>query len=308
MKYSYEDVKNFIKDNTDCALITLESEYKNGSSKLKLRCSCGEIFYRTFHSIRKTISINKKLKCKKCLHKVQSEQFKLTNEEAYKVIESKLPDDFEIYEFNYTGKYGLIKLRHECGEIIENSFHYFRNQKIVCACQKSNKKKNTSELNAYIKDKGYDDYEIIKYVNSKTIYVKHSCGHVFKRTFDNIRANGLKCPKCYPNQSTGAKLIEEYLKVNKIDYIKEKTFDDCRDVNLLPFDFYLPEYNTCIEFDGIQHFEPIDFFGGIEKFKICKLHDSMKNKYCNANEITLIRIPYTNIYNVNDILDKLIPR
>ena len=48
-----------------------------------------------------------------------------------------------------------------------------------------------------------------------------------------------------------------------------------------------------IEFDGIQHFQPIEYFGGITEFKERKQNDEIKNNYCKINNIPLIRIPYT---------------
>ena len=60
----------------------------------------------------------------------------------------------------------------------------------------------------------------------------------------------------------------------------------------LPFDFYLPEQNTCIEFDGLQHFKPIDWFGGVETFLYIQKNDRLKDEYCLNNSIKLLRIKY----------------
>ena len=58
------------------------------------------------------------------------------------------------------------------------------------------------------------------------------------------------------------------------------------------FDFYLEDYNTIIEYDGKQHFEPIKIWGGQEKFNKQRENDSIKDEYCYKNNIALIRIPY----------------
>jgi very-short-patch-repair endonuclease len=73
-------------------------------------------------------------------------------------------------------------------------------------------------------------------------------------------------------------------------------------IKKLKFDFYLPNYNLCIEYDGRQHFEPIDFFGGEKNFEIIKKRDKIKNEYCLNNNIHLIRIPYNEYKNINSIL------
>lgn len=99
--------------------------------------------------------------------------------------------------------------------------------------------------------------------------------------------------------SNGTKIIEEYFTNLNIKYTKEKTFKNCKNINLLYFDFYLDDYNICIEYDGIQHYKPIDRFGGEIGFKSQKIRDDIKNKFCLNNSIKLIRIPYweqTNIY------------
>ena len=61
---------------------------------------------------------------------------------------------------------------------------------------------------------------------------------------------------------------------------------------LLRFDFYLPDYNCCIEVDGRQHREIVSRFGGEKAFTQLQNNDKIKNKYCNSNNIHLIRIPY----------------
>ncbi len=100
--------------------------------------------------------------------------------------------------------------------------------------------------------------------------------------------------------SVSKKCIER----NNITYIYNKSFETCRNKNVLPFDFYLSEYNICIEYDGIQHFESIEYFGGDDKLKYTKKLDNIKNKWCEDNKIKLIRISYKNYNNIENILQK----
>ena len=72
----------------------------------------------------------------------------------------------------------------------------------------------------------------------------------------------------------------------------------------LPFDFYLPNYNICIEYDGEQHFKPIKYFGGQKAFQSQQQKDEIKNKYCQDNKIKLIRISYMDYDNIEKILNK----
>lgn len=93
--------------------------------------------------------------------------------------------------------------------------------------------------------------------------------------------------------SFGENKICNILNDMKINFVFNKSLLDCKKDCKLRFDFYLPSKNVCIEFDGIQHFEAIDFFGGVEEFEKLKIRDSIKNNFCSLNNIKLIRIPYT---------------
>ena len=108
-------------------------------------------------------------------------------------------------------------------------------------------------------------------------------------------------------QSKGEMYIKELLTQYNIKFIKQKRFKECKNKRTLPFDFYLPDYNTCIEYDGEQHFRPIDYWGGEEKFKINPLNDQIKNDFCKNNNINLIRISYTkNKQEILEIINDLI--
>lgn len=84
-----------------------------------------------------------------------------------------------------------------------------------------------------------------------------------------------------------------------LSYKQEYKFDGCKDKRNLPFDFFLPDYNVCIEYDGEQHYYPIY---GDKSFELTHKHDFIKNKFCNDNNITLIRIPYWEYNNMSNYL------
>lgn len=92
--------------------------------------------------------------------------------------------------------------------------------------------------------------------------------------------------------SYGELIISKYLDNNGIKFNYNKSLKDCISSSKLRFDFYLPDYNTCIEFDGKQHFESVDYFGGEEEFEKVKIRDDIKNKWCLVNDIKLIRFNY----------------
>jgi len=147
------------------------------------------------------------------------------------------------------------------------------------------------------------------YDYSKTVYL----GDKFKVTiccpihgaFEQIPSShlqGRRCPKC--KESKGEHKICQWLNYHNIVYNREFKFDKCKYKSRLPFDFYIPSLNMCIEYDGEHHFKEIKHFGGKHKFIITQLKDSIKTKYCTDNNITLLRIPYTEFDNIDKILQE----
>lgn len=102
--------------------------------------------------------------------------------------------------------------------------------------------------------------------------------------------NGQGCPVCL--ETKGERKIREFLQDNKIKFEVYKRFKECRYKNPLPFDFYLPDMNICVEYDGPQHFEPVKHFGGQKRLEYTILLDKIKDKYCEENGINLFRIRY----------------
>lgn len=107
-------------------------------------------------------------------------------------------------------------------------------------------------------------------------------------------------------QSFGESYIKTLLESMNIKFIPQYTFCDCKYVYSLRFDFAIFDNKNLlglVEYDGKQHFEPIEFFGGFDGFKRTKARDEIKNAYCNAHGIPLLRIPYT--FGVQEIKEKL---
>lgn len=132
--------------------------------------------------------------------------------------------------------------------------------------------------------------------------IKHKClidGCIWSITPSDV-LSGKGCPHC--KKSKGEEVILNYLNTNNILYSTQHKFDDCKNIFPLPFDFYLPNYNMCIEYDGEQHYRPIEYFGGQEKFIITQQNDNIKTRYCQNNNIKLLRIPYWEFNNINKIL------
>ena len=145
------------------------------------------------------------------------------------------------------------------------------------------------------------------YINAATP-ILHRCiidNFEWKCSPSNL-LQGHGCPECSSKSSRGELQICDYLKRHNIEYIQQFRFDDCKDKNTLPFDFYLPNYNMLIEYDGRQHYESVDIFGGEEQLKLQQKHDKIKDDFCKENGISLLRIPYYKYDNIEEELNNFI--
>lgn len=170
------------------------------------------------------------------------------------------------------------------------------------------------DLNKSIKQRSnlikYDyskfDYSKSIYVNSKTKIEIRCIEHdeIFHQIPYEHNKGHISCKRCQV-KSKGELLISSLLNSRNISYIREKKFNDCiyKRKRKLKFDFYLPTLNTCIEFDGKQHFMKTFSDKEFERTKIC---DQIKNNYCLNKNIPLIRISYKEIDNIDEILIKLL--
>jgi hypothetical protein len=236
----------------------------------------------------------------------------------------------DCYMCKSNNNYNIEKFISKANEIHQNRYNYslvnyINNRikiKIVCSthgifeqtpnshlsgngcnfCYRENNKKTTDEFinDANIIHNNKYDYSLIKYENNfKKIKIICPSHGVFEQA-PNTHLNKKGCPKC--KSSKGELMVEKYLMDHNINYIKQKTYNGCvsKNNNKLKFDFFIEDYNSCIEFDGIQHFIKINYWGGEEGFKNLQKRDQIKNEYCKNNNIRLIRIKYD-----DDIENKL---
>ena len=149
------------------------------------------------------------------------------------------------------------------------------------------------------------------YINAHTkiLAVHNKCGFEWKISPDSF-LRSTRCPKC--SFSKGETAISEWLDKNNIRYAVEYSFPDCRYEVVLRFDFAVFDNNDkirlLIEYDGKQHFKPIQFGDlsekqMIERLKETQLRDKIKDDYCKEKQIPLLRIPYTKFEYIDEILE-----
>lgn len=137
------------------------------------------------------------------------------------------------------------------------------------------------------------------------------CGNKFSKiACDHLTSNHGGCSHYEKTTSKLENEIEKMLHNMEIDFIKQKKF---KNFGALEIDFYLPKYNIAIECQGIQHFLPVDWFGGEKEFKKTIERDLRKRKLCEKNGIKLlyysnlgIEYPYLVFENKEKLLKEII--
>ena len=292
-KYTYEEVKEHIES---IGYKLLSSEYKNNQSKLHMICDKNHDIYMTYSAIRQG------KRCNVCARKEQGRKKILPYEYVKEYIESR---GYKLLSTEYTRNNKKLKLICDKGHEYEASFAHFQrgNRCPKCAIEKSSERYRLdyNYVKSYIESYGYK--LISKEYIKSDIKLDMICdkGHECSINWDNFKY-GKRCGTC--KESTGERKINEVLTKLNIKFQRQYGFEDCKLHKLLLFDFYLPDYNCCIEFDGEQHYEIIKHFGGVDKFINTKIRDTIKTEYCKKNDIKLIRIPYWEINNIDKIINK----
>lgn len=187
-----------------------------------------------------------------------------------------------------------IDLYHKkCGHSFKMTPHMFISGHRCSYCY-GNYRKTIKEFSQEVYKLTDNKYKVISnvYVNNRTkVSIKHiSCGTIYDVTPHDF-TSGNRCPRC--KKSKGEQFIERVLVELGLNYIPQKVFKDCgNEKQRLPYDFYLPDYNTIIEFDGIQHYKPIEWFGGNISFIEQQKRDKIKNNFAIDNHIRLVRFRY----------------
>jgi len=293
-RYSY-DYKEFINKankihNFKYDYKYLEEDYKDNKTKVRIVCNEHGIFIQSPNSHLRGDG------CNTCFRR------------DFKSIESFIMESNKIHNSKYDySKVNFVSVKSDViiicpkhGKFEQNAYNHV----LGSGCRKcSDCEKYTQEsvLDKFRKVHG-DKYDYSK-VNFKSIREKVEIickkhGSFLQEPFSHYQNQG--CPKC--KSSKGEERIMRYLVDNKIQYEYQKKFEELKNQNYLPIDFYLPDYNLCIEYDGRQHFEPVEAWGGLESFEILKENDSKKDTFCQSIGINLLRIAYHDFDNIESII------
>jgi predicted nucleic acid-binding Zn-ribbon protein len=276
-------------------------------SKRRIKCKClrcNNIYVQFFSKLFSW-------SCQTCsMASMKELNFSKLQEKLYILSEKK---QFEVLE--YVGVIYKRKVHHWktrcqiCG--FESVKALFSLRRHGCqGCQIERFKSNISEFIEKARlVHGYKfDYSLSVYTKaSDKIAIKClKCGVIFNQKANN-HLSGMGCPKC--NESKGENRVAKYLSENNIRFTKDKIFKTLKDKSYLKPDFYLDDLNLLIEYDGEFHYKAL--IGSTQEIKQKNLEtqqrrDKIKNEWAKDNNIPLLRIPYWDYDNIEELIEKFI--
>jgi hypothetical protein len=264
------------------------------------KCECGN----EFKTLSESLTRNPNLVCPECTNKNRSNNNRINvvgNKYRRLTILNIIPDS----------RPTKVRCKCDCGnEHVCLQADVVNGHTQSCGCLQSEMASiaTVKDWAGYVADSGV---EFIQqgYMNDSGQWVWQCrcglCGNMFYELpakINNGHTTSCGCRK----ESFGESYIKELLEEKDIKYQSQYIFDDCRYIYPLRFDFAIFYNNKLlglIEYDGRQHFEPIEFFGGEDEFVKRKKRDEIKNNYCNVFNIQLLRLPYT--LSTQEIKEKL---
>ena len=288
-RLKFQDVKNYI-ENFGYTLIS--QEYINAHTKMIVECPEGhrsEVNSNNFKTGKR---------CKECSYKKLSQ----TKKTPYKDVKAYFEEHgYTLLSKSYEGAHKNLDTICTHGKPHSIRFSHFKNG-VRCSCENGGVRHDFEYVKKYIEKQGYQLLDET-YINANTkLSLLCDNNHFCSISFHNFKDSHTRCYIC--SQSKGEEKVAKILEQLNIPYEREFTFKSCKNIFPLPFDFYLPTYHLLIEYDGIQHFEARDYFGGEEAFEQTKLRDSIKTSFCQHQQIDLLRIPYYEFDKIECILKK----
>lgn len=281
---------------------TFLEEYRSAHEKIQVRHNaCGRVYKIDPHSFLKGVG------CNLCVSAKEGKRRRKSEEQFTQEVHDVVGDEYTFLE-SYQGLVKKIKCKHNtCGFVWKLIPINILNGSSTCPrCAKLSAIAKTSlgdeEFTRRVIDTFGDEYvfiEAYKNMNTKIMCTHTKCNRSFAVAPKEFLAKRSGCPSCamYRGEAEIARVLNE-LKIHALTQVR---FANLKHKGLLKFDFYLPDYDVCIEYDGAFHYTPI-WSSTEAEFKEAKARDKLKDKYCAENGIELIRIPYWDFDNIREII------
>ena len=237
--------------------------------------------------------------CPKCANERKSKKSTSTTEQFIKKAKKIHGERYSYDKTNYVNsKTKVVIICQKHGEFLQSPSDHLKGKGCKkCGIEKTHaySKLSFKDFNERMKILYKDKYICLEkdyqcYSKPVRIYCKKCNTFFIKRVSKFLKGQG--CPYCSKRVSKGEETIMSWLKQNRIYFNYQKTFSGCKDKQLLRFDFYIPKYNVCIEYQGRQHFEIVEKFDKDECFIQRQKRDELKRMFCKNNDIHLLEITY----------------
>lgn len=268
-------------------------EYVAAKKKVKIICKIHGAFEQTADGHLNTLG------CGKCSRKIS-----YTNDEILLKFITVHGDLYDYSMVNYNGNIfnnvDIICKKH--GVFYQSAKNHIRGSGCPkCLGRNLTRGEILDRLNSVHNNRYQYDKSVFGKAKDKIEIICTKHGSFFQTLDDHGHGRG--CPVC--KSSKGEMTVERFLKINSIIYERQKRFPDCRNPKTgkhLLFDFYLPELNMCIEYDGEHHYKKARYSKDSDALVNIQYRDSVKTKFCLNNNIVLHRIPYTKLNEIDSIL------
>jgi len=253
--------------------------------------------------------------CRKCRYEKSSQLQRSNNQEFIQKAIDTHGDKYDYSKVEYLNcdKNVIIVCKYH-GDFCQTPYNHLKGSGCNdCSIKKNSqsRRSNTQEFikKAIAKHGELYDYGKVKYGKNNeepVIIVCKDHGEFKTRPYAHLGGTG--CPKC--NESKGENKISKILEQLDISYEIQHTFEDCKNIRCLPFDFYVDSHKLCIEYQGEQHYSPVKWSKNMSDedcnilFKKIRKNDDIKLNYCKDNGINLLAISYEHFDNIEDILTK----
>lgn len=236
-------------------------------------------------------------RCPHCRNKLRGAKQKTQEQFAEEV--ANLTDNEYIVVGEYTGATNKVSVQHRiCGNSWRVSPNSFLSRGTRCpTCVRSmtaqEQRHSTEQFIKKLEERFPKEYTVLsEYTGSKKkVLVRHNrCGNEWEIKASHLLHHNM-CPRC--KSSRGEALIRKYLTNMGLEFTEQQTFPNLELKKPLSYDFYIPSQQLLIEYQGIQHYEPIAHFGGAERFKLQQESDKRKRKYANEHGLLLVEVPYS---------------
>lgn len=290
--YTIYNINNYLKINSNGSKFIGET-YEGSRSVVKITCEiCGKEIEMTWANLIKRTDFS----CKNCKENPKKNTFEFIKKEFSKYGYKLISDEYIANDIK-------LKCMDADGYILQLAYSNLTNKKPNKFSLFYNRENIIFNINNYFKLNKINCVALnISNVRENKIKLMCECGNTFETNWSSIKNGQIRCSYCSHIMSNMEYKVRTWLDENNIEYVFQKKFEDCKVLRCLPFDFYLPKYNYCIEVDGSQHYKPSIFSktqnADIE-FEKRKKYDIIKTDYCLNNNINLLRISYNDIRRKN---------